>query len=122
MPSGTVNEHGGMNMGGQLRGYFVEMHLHHLGVDRRQDQTNGDVACRAERPENIGVFVACVDRRAQADSLASPAACARAFLTYSAFVLAPEFDGFIRMLRLDSRDDLGEFFLNSSIASASCCG
>ncbi len=111
-----------MNVWRKLRRDFVEMHLHHFGVDGGQNQADGHISRGAERAENIGVFVTRVDGRTQADSLASPAARARTLLTYSAFVLAPDFNRFVWVRRLDFGDDFGEFFLNVSIASASCLG
>jgi hypothetical protein len=122
VPSSAIDQHGSVNVWRELRRDFIEMHLHHFGVYRGQDQANGHVAARAECAEDIGVFVTRVDGRTQADSLASPASRPRTFLPYSAFVLTPDFDDFVRMRRLDFADDLGEFFLNASIASASCFG
>lgn len=98
------------------------MHLHHFGIDRGQNQTDGGVARGAKRTEDIDIFVTRVAGRTQADALGSPAARARSLLAYSAFVLAPELDAFVGVRRLDSGDDFGEFFLKASIASASCFG
>jgi hypothetical protein len=122
MPSSTIHQHSGVDVRGKLRRDFIEMHLHHFGVHRGQNQPNGNITSGAECAEDIGVFVPRVDGCTQADSLASPAACARSFLAYSAFVLTPEFDGFFWVRRLDFLDDFGKFFLNASIASASCLG
>lgn len=122
MPSGAIDQHGSVNVWRELRRDFIKMQLHHFGVYRGQDQANGHVACGAERTEDIGVFVTRVDGRTQADSRGPPASRPRTLLPYSAFVLTPDFDDFVRMRRLDFTDDLGEFFLNASIASASCFG
>ncbi len=122
MPSGTVDQHGGMHMGRQLRSNFIEMHLHHAGVDGGQNQANGGIACGAECAEDVGVLVTRIDGRTQANSLAPPATRTRSFLAYSAFILTPDLNRFVGMLRLDFFDDFGEFFLNASIASALCFG
>lgn len=122
MPSSAIDEHGGVDVRWQLHRDFIKMHLHHFGVDRGQNQADGDVSARAECAADIGVLVAGVDGRAQADSRASPATRARSLLAYSAFVLTPEFDRFVWVRRLDFGDDFGEFFLTASMASASCRG
>ena len=107
MPASAIDKHSGVDVIGKLGGNFIEMHLHHFGVYGGQYQPDGGVSFRAERTEDIGVFVARVDGAAYADSLPSPATRPRAFLPYSAFVLTPEFDGFPRVFRLDFREDSG---------------
>lgn len=122
MPSGAIDKHCGVSIFGYLCADFLQMPRHHFRAHGGQDQADRHIACRAECAEDIGVFVARIDGRAEPYAACAPTARTSTLLTYAAFVLAPDLDDFVRACRLDCGDDLGEFFLNASMASASCFG
>lgn len=97
MPSGTVGDHSGVDMRGQLGADLVEMQLHHNGIGAGQDETDRRIPLRTESAEDIGILVARVDGNGRTRSLGGPAMGAAALLTYARFVLAPQLNGLTGM-------------------------
>lgn len=110
MPSRPVGDHGGMDVRRQRRADLVQMPLHHLGVCMGEHQSDGGIALWTKRTKDISVCIARIDGNRGPGTFGSPTVGTPPFLAHTRFVLAPEFNGFIRMCGFDGCKFQPEFF------------
>jgi hypothetical protein len=76
--------------------YFLDMELHHPGVDARESQRGALAFGRADRAKEIGVFVALVSGLTRPGSSPGPLPNKTILLSDARFVLEPDFDRCLR--------------------------
>ena len=74
MPSGLIDEDGGVRAGCDLRGDLGQMQVHRLGVAARHDEGGAFALLRTDRAENIGRGGSLVAWRARPRSTLGPTA------------------------------------------------
>ena len=72
MPSGLIDEDGGVRAGRDLRGDLGQMQVHRLGVAARHDEGGAFALLRTDRAENIGRGGSLVAWRARPRSTLGP--------------------------------------------------
>jgi hypothetical protein len=76
--------------------YFLDVELHHPGVDAREGQRGALAPGRADRAKEIGVFVALVSGLTRSRSSPRPLPDKAVLLADARFVLEPDFDRCLR--------------------------
>jgi hypothetical protein len=74
MPSGLINEDGGVGVRRDLRGDLGEMQIHRLGVATRHDERRAFALLRTDRAENVGRGGSLIARGAGARAALGPTA------------------------------------------------
>ena len=104
-------------------GDLVEMGLHGVGIGEGHGERRADAACRADRPEQIGAFVALVRRLARPRAAPGPLPNQAVLLADAGFVLEPDLDGLAASYPADmGLERAREVFLNAWMTSPSCFG
>lgn len=99
-----------------------EEHIHDARVQPRRDQAFGLARRGARRRQNIDVAVLRLPDRTRTRTRSGPDAGQRPLLAEPRFVFMEDLQPAAGMLRLDLREPVAEFFLNSSCAAGSACG
>jgi len=108
---------------GDGAGDLVDVELHRLGVGEGQRQSRADAPGRADRPEQIGAFVALVRRLARPRAAPGPLPNQAVLLADAGFVLEPDLDGLAASYTADmGLERAREVFLNAWMTSPSCLG
>jgi len=92
MPSGAVEQQGGVRALCDMTRDFIEMKLHGGGVGEGQGERHALAARRTDRAEEIGVFVALIGRLAWARAALGPLPHETVLLANTRLVLEPDFD------------------------------
>lgn len=108
VPAGTVEDQDGMDLGRQLRAEATQLSVHRFGVGQRHQPGVALAGCGAERAEQIDELVLGLSRRARPASPIRPDPAVAALLTEAGFVLEPQLNALLRVLRLERRQRLGE--------------
>lgn len=123
MPSGAIHEQRGVRAPGDMARDFIEMKLHHVGVGVRKRQRRALAFRRADRAEEIGVFIALIGGLAWARSTTRPLPHDAVLLADAGFILEPDFDGRLRRQMSKMRvQRCFEVFLKASTIPAFCAG
>ena len=89
MPSRAVQSEYGV-VAGQDRGAdLVEVSVHHVDVDGRQDECDAGISGRADGAEDVGPLVAEVPGPARPGALGGPDVCQGSLLADTGLVLPP---------------------------------
>src|SRR5512139_4338945 len=96
MPSGAVEQQHRMRALRDMAGYFLDMQLHHLGIHPRERQRRPFALGRADRAEEIGVFVALIGGLTRTRSTSRPLPNEAVLLADARFVLEPDYNGCLR--------------------------
>jgi hypothetical protein len=75
---------------------FLDVELHHPGIDAREGQRGALAFGRADRAKEIGVFVALVSGLTRSRSSPRPLPNKTVLLSDARFVLEPDFDRRLR--------------------------
>jgi len=92
MPSGAIKQQDGVRALCDMTRDFIEMKLHGGGVDEGQGERRALAARRADRAEEIGVFVAMIGRLAWPRAALGPLPNKAVLLADASFILKPDFD------------------------------
>lgn len=102
---------------------FIEVKLHHVRVGVRKRQRRALAFRRADRAEEIGVFIALISGLTRTRSPPRPLPHDAVLLTYAGFILEPDFDRCLRRQMSKMRAQRRfEVFLKASTISAFCAG
>lgn len=110
MPSGTIDNECCMHIDWKLQADFIQMQLHHFRIHPRQHQPHRRIALRAERPEDIGVFIARIDGHGRPAAFDRPAMRAPSFLPNARFILTPKLNALFGMFLRQVLQFFAEFF------------
>ncbi|SFG55047.1 hypothetical protein SAMN05518801_1553 [Novosphingobium sp. CF614] len=91
MPTGTIDDDDGMRAFLHLAANFGEVRVHGMGVGEGHDQRRSHAARRTDGTKDIGTFIALVAHGAWSGSFFAPDIGECALLTYTGFVLNPDF-------------------------------
>ena len=122
MPSCLVENQNGMLAGGNGFGEFIQIDLHGVGRDFRQDEREGVIRARLHRAVNIGEGVALIAPPWRPPAPREPAMTDAPFLANARFILEKETDFFVRMGLANLFQALGEPPLKASCAVSSFSG
>ena len=112
-----------MGAPGDGAGYLVEMELHRLGVGEGESEARTRAPGRADRPEQIGAFVALVGGLDGPRSAPRPLPDKAVLLADARLVLEPDFNGLaLGYAREMRRKRAAEVFLNAAMVAPSCLG
>src|SRR6266849_2644952 len=112
-----------MRAGRDCAADLVNMFLHCFGICVRHDKRDTGFAARADRAEEIGVFIPLILRLAWPRAFLCPLIDESIFLSHAHFILEPHFDRRSGpQLFHDLADPTGKVFLKVVIACASCAG
>jgi hypothetical protein len=75
-----------------LRADFLEVQVHRIDIDVRQDERGTDPACGTNGAEDVGPFVSLIPWPARAASFLRPDVGQAALLADPGFILPPELD------------------------------
>jgi len=92
MPSGAIKQQDGVRALCHVARDFIEMKLHGGGVGEGQGERRALAARRADRAEEIGVFVALIGRLAWPRAALGPLPNKAVLLADASFILKPDFD------------------------------
>jgi len=122
MPSGLVEQQGGVASGSDVGRDGGEVQVHRRGVAPRQDQPDRLAVLGADGAEDIGRGGAQVDRSERPASAPRPAAGDLGLLADPGFVAKPDLyvAGCDALVLRDRGQAGGEIFLKASIAPAAC--
>ena len=123
MPSGAVDDHGGVDIVGQGVGELVEEQLHRGCVDTGEHEGEILATGGAHGGEDVGPLVADLPRPSWSLAAMPPAMTDPPFVADTGLVLEPELDALLWMRRLDALQAVAEPpFLKLSSASGSFSG
>ena len=123
VPGRTIHDEHGMRAIGDIAGYFIDMRLHGFSVHPWRCDSRTRSTRRANRPEQIGVFVALISRLAWPRPGFRPLTDDSVLLADPGFILEPDFNR--RCLRHALKmcaQRAREVFLNASTISPCCAG
>ncbi len=92
MPSGAIKQQDGMRALRHVSRDFIEMKLHGGGVGEGQGERRALAAGRADRAEEIGVFITLIGRLAWPRAALGPLPNKAVLLADASFILKPDFD------------------------------
>lgn len=92
VPSRAIEQQHSMRALCDVARDFLDVELHHPGVDARQRQRRSRAPSRANRAKEIGVFVALIRGLTGPRSSPSPLPDEAVLLADARFVLEPDFD------------------------------
>ena len=111
MPAGTVERDHGMRALHDLRADLLEVQVHRIDIDVRQDESGTDPTCRTNGAEDVGPLVSLIPWPARASALFCPDVSQAALLADPGFILPPELDRFAAgVVGNGGGDQRGEFF------------
>ena len=123
VPSGAIDDHGGVDAVGQRGGEMGEEKCHHAGIDEGQHQGEVLAAGGAHGGEDVGPFVAELSRPPGSPAPMPPAMTDPALVADAGLVLEPELEPLAGARRPDAAQlFLEPPFLKRSSASASFSG
>ena len=93
MPAGAIEQQHGVCALCDMARDFVEMQLHHFGVDMGKRERRALAPGRTDRAKQIRVCVALIGGLTRTCSTASPLTDQAILLADAGFVLEPDFDG-----------------------------
>jgi hypothetical protein len=96
MPSSAIEQQRSMRALCDMARDFVDVELHHPGVDARERKRGALALGRADRAKEIGVFVALVSGLTRSRSSPRPLPNKTILLSDARFVLEPDFDRCLR--------------------------
>ena len=122
MPSGLIEEKGGMRARRDLGRDLGQVEVHGFGVAMWHDKRRALSRLRTYGPKNIGGRGSLIFRRARTRSALGPAARDLVLLADAGFVGAPDFyvGGIDALLATDLLQARWQTFLKSSIALSAC--
>jgi len=120
VPTGLIDDQNCMGASGDLCADQFQMFSHGMGVGPRHDEPGTLSLGGADCAKEIGPFGALVVRRAWAGSTFGPSSGDLVLLANPGFILKPNFHRRPALFYADGRDQIGEVFLNASMASGSC--
>jgi hypothetical protein len=122
MPSGLINEDGGVCVRRDLRGDLGEMQIHRLGVATRHDERRAFALLRTDRAENVGRGGSLIARGAGARAAPGPTSRDLVLLADARLVGEPDFyrARIDALLAPDLFQARAKAFLKSSIALSAC--
>jgi len=89
VPAGAVEHQHGMMAIGDVPTDFGQMQVHGIDIDARQDQGRADATVGADRPEQIGPFIAQIARRPRPAAAFGPDIGQGPLLTDAGLILPP---------------------------------
>ena len=92
MPTRPVNDDDGMGTRLNLTADFDEMLVHGMGVCTGHNQRRAHAARRTDSSKNIGAFITLIAHGARPRAFLAPDISERPLLTYTGFVLNPDFE------------------------------
>ncbi len=123
VPTGAVEDHGGVDVVWPGSGEAGEEQVHDLGVDGGQYESKVLAGGRTDGGEDVGPLVADLTRARGALASEPPAVTDPALVADAGLVLEPEFEALVGVGFGDRLQGRAEpLFLKRSCASASLCG
>jgi len=122
MPSGLVENQKDVLAGANGFGEFIQIDLHGVGRDFRQDECEGVIRARLHGAVNIGEGVALIAPPRRSQPPREPAVTDAPFLANARFILEKETDFLVRMGLANLFQALGEPPLKASCAASSFSG
>jgi hypothetical protein len=122
MPSGLIENQEDMLVTADRFGKLVEIDLHGVGRDLRQDQRESVICARLDGAVDIGEGIALIASPGRPLAPREPAVTDAPFLTNAGFILKKQTDFFTRMGFANLPQALGEPPLKASCAASSFSG
>lgn len=123
MPAGAVEQQHGVRVLCNMARDFIEMELHHFGVDMGERQRGALPPGRTDRAEEIGVCITLIGRLTRTRSTPRPLPHETVLLADAGFVLEPDLDRLaFRQAGAVSVQRRGEVFLKAATVSSSLAG
>ena len=91
VPTRSVNDDDGMRPIGHLTADLDKVGVHGMSVGMRHDQCRTHAACRTNRAKDVGAFIPLIAHGGWSRAGLAPDIGERAFLTYTSFILNPDF-------------------------------
>ena len=117
MPSGLVENQKDMLGGANGFGEFIQINLHGVGRDFRQDEREGVICARLYGAVDIGEGVALIASPRRPPAPREPAVTDAPFLANACFILEKETDFLVRMGLANLFQAFGEPPLKASCAA-----
>lgn len=119
MKTGLVPNHDSMNVRGKLAGKLFEKDIHDLDVDIGGEHPDDVAGSRAGGADDIEPVVSRLTHRCKPFAPPCPAACQRALLAESSFILEVHFYSPVEVLAGDFAQCFRELFLKAAWALGS---
>ncbi len=119
MPARLIEQQDGVGIRRDFSADQLQVLGHCMGVAIRHDQTGALALRRTDSAEDIRPFCALVMWRPGAGSAPGPASGDLVLLAEARFILEPNFYRGPTIVYADCGDDVGEVFLNASMAPSS---
>lgn len=119
MKARLVPEHHHMHIGIDFAGKLAEEQIYGGCIEMRGQQPDGLAGRRARRAQDIEIVVASLSDGGRTTAGSSPLTCERALLTEACFVLEPDFETLVGVLRRDLIDQGCGAFLKAATAAGS---